>query len=266
MDRYKRTFSELKSKNQKALVIFTVIGDPDYGASIEIVKSIVKSGADMLELGFPFSDPIADGATIQAADVRALNAGINSDKCFQLIKEIRKFTDIPIGLLLYYNLVYQRGIDEFYRDAKDCVDSILIADMPVEESSAVMKASKKYSIHQVFIISPLTTEDRMSKIIEKGSGFFYLVSRLGVTGAKDDLQEGTLAMIKKIRPKTSLPLCVGFGISKPEHVKKVISAGADGVIVGSSVIEIVEENLGNKKEMIKKIEGFVKGMKEETRL
>ncbi len=266
MDRYKETFSKLKSNNEKALVIFTVLGDPDFKTSIDIIKSIIKGGADILELGFPFSDPIADGAVIQAADVRSLNSGINSDKCLEMIKDIRRFSDVPIGLLIYYNLVYQRGIENFYRDAKQAgVDSVLIADMPVEESENCVKAAKKHGINQVFIVSPLTNEDRLEKISENASGFLYLVSRLGVTGSRDDIQKGTLDLIKRVRPKTSLPLCVGFGISKPEHVKKVCNAGADGAIVGSSVIKIIEDNLSDKKKMLKKIEDYVKEMKVGTR-
>ncbi len=266
MSRYQKTLSELKNKKEKALIVFTVVGDPDYITSKDIIKSILKGGADILELGFPFSDPIADGPTIQAADVRALSKNINPDKCFALISEIRKITNVPIGLLVYYNLIYQRGIEKFYQDAKSSgVDSILIADMPIEESEPVLSAAKKAEIEQVFLISPLTPEKRIENISKKSSGFLYLVSRLGVTGARSDLESDTLSLIKKVKPKTSLPLFVGFGISKPEHVKSVTNAGADGAIVGSAVVKIIEENLKNKTIMLGKIEKYVKEMKNATK-
>lgn len=264
--KYRKKLSELRKRNEHALVVFTVIGDPDYNTSISIIKSILKGGADILELGFAFSDPIADGTTIQSADVRALSHKINTDKCFKFIKQIRDFSNVPIGLLVYYNLVYQKGIENFYRDARNSgVDSILIADMPIEEASSVVSAAKKYLIWQVFIVSPLTTNDRLKKIIKKCKGFLYLVSRLGVTGARSELESDTLTLIKRVRPFTILPLFVGFGISNPKQVKAVIKAGVDGAIIGSSVVKIIEENLGNKKLMLNRIEKYVKKMKSATK-
>lgn len=267
MDRYKSTFNKLNRIKEKALIPFTVIGDPDFNTSSEIVKTIIDAGADILEIGLAFSDPIADGPTIQAADVRALSKKINTDKAFDFIKEIRNFNNkIPIGLLVYCNLVYQRGIEKFYSDAKDAgVDSILIADMPIEESDMVIKTARKNKINTVFIVSPLTTKERLKKILKRCKGFVYVVSRLGVTGARKDLQQGTLELLGRIRPQTTLPLCVGFGISKPEHVKAVCKAGADGAIVGSAVVKIIEENLNNKKLMLEKIKNYTMLMKNATK-
>ncbi|MFH1642450.1 MAG: tryptophan synthase subunit alpha [Nanoarchaeota archaeon] len=263
---YQKTFSKLRKKKEKALVPFVVIGDPDYETSLQIVKKIVESGADILELGLPFSDPIADGPTIQAADVRALSKGITTDKCFGFIKRVREFTDIPMGLLVYYNLIYQRGISKFFSDCKKCgVTSVLAADVPFEESSDMVKVARKNNVDTVFIVSPLTDNKRFKLILQKCRGFIYIVARLGVTGTRTDMKQTTLKLIRGVRKKTKLPICVGFGISKPEHVKAVCQAGADGAIVGSAIVKLIENNIKNKKLMLKKIEDYVRGLKNATK-
>jgi tryptophan synthase alpha chain len=267
MNSYKTIFNELKKKRQGALVAFTVLGDPNYKTSLEIIKELIDSGADILELGLPFSDPIADGKTIQAADMRALKSGINTDKAFQLLKSVRKYNDkVPIGLLVYGNLIYQRGINKFYSDAdKSGVNSVLVADVPVEESGDYVKAAKRNRIDTVFIVSPLTSNERIKKIVGNTSGFVYIVSRLGVTGAKATLQDSTLKLIKRIRKYTKKPLCTGFGISKPEHVKNVIKAGADGAIVGSAIVNMIEKNLSDKSRMLNRISSYINFMKNATK-
>jgi len=266
MNLYKKTFNELKKKNEGALVAFTVIGDPNYKTSLEIIKKMIDSGADILELGLPFSDPIADGKTIQAADMRALKNGMNTDKAFDLIKNVRKYNDmIPIGLLVYGNLIFQRGINKFYNDAARAgANSILVADVPIEEADEYIKAARKNKVDTVFIVSPLTSNERIKKIVSKTTGFVYVVSRLGVTGARAALEGSTLKLIKRIREHTKKPLCVGFGISKPKHVKAVIKAGADGAIVGSAVVNLIEKNAGNKSKMLGKIGYYLKSMKKAT--
>lgn len=266
MSRYKRLFDDLRKRKENALMPFVVVGDPDYNTSVNIIKALIDSGADILELGLPFSDPIADGQTIQGADIRALNKKINPGKIFNLIKQVREYSNIPIGLLVYANLILQRGIGKFYADAaKAGIDSVLVADLPIEEADEYIKAAKKHKVDTVFIVSPLTSNERLKKIIKKTRGFVYVVSRLGVTGARADLQEGTLRLLRRIRPRTKLPLCVGFGISRPEHVKAVCKAGANGAIVGSAVVKIIEKNLGNKKAMLKKIEDYIELMKDGTK-
>ncbi len=266
MSRYKKLFNRLRKRKENALMPFVVVGDPDYNTSISITKALIDSGADILELGLPFSDPIADGPTIQGADIRALNKKINTGNIFNLIKQVREYSNIPIGLLVYANLILQRGISKFYADAaKAGIDSVLVADLPIEEADEYIKAAKKHKVDTVFIVSPLTSNERLKKIIKKTRGFVYVVSRLGVTGARADLQEGTLKLLRRIRPRTKLPLCVGFGISRPEHVKAVCKAGANGAIVGSAVVKIIEKNLGNKKAMLKKIEDYIELMKDGTK-
>lgn len=263
---YQEAFTNLKKKGEKALIPFVVAGDPDYETSIEIIKTIIESGADILELGFPFSDPIADGPTVQIADQRALNKGMNTDKCLQLIRDIRKFSQIPIGLLIYANLICQRGIYDFYREANESgVNSILIADLPVEESELFTEAAKRNNVDTVFIVSPLTEGSRLNAILSKITGFVYLVSRLGVTGARDNLQTSTIELVKRVRQETELPICVGFGISKPEHIRAISEAGADGAIVGSAVVKIIESNLDNKSKMLIELKDYIKKMKAATK-
>ncbi|MEK6948792.1 MAG: tryptophan synthase subunit alpha [Nanoarchaeota archaeon] len=266
MKTYNQVFSELKNKKQGALVAFIVIGDPDYKTSLDIAKKIVDSGADILELGVPFSDPIADGKTIQAADVRALNSGMNTDKAFEFVKDLRKYTDVPIGFLTYYNLVYQRGIEKFYQDAnKAGVNSILIADLSIEEAYDIIKVSDKTGVDTVFMISQLSDDSRIKKIASASNGFIYLVSRLGVTGIRNELQYATLSLIKRVRKYTDKPLCVGFGISKPQHVKDVIMAGADGAIVGSAIVDLIEKNIEKKARILNEVSNFVKELKYHTK-
>lgn len=265
MKSYEEIFKKLKSRNEGALVAFIVIGDPDFETSLEITKNIVDAGADILELGIPFSDPIADGRTIQAADIRALSNGITTDKVFEFVKEVRKYTGIPIGLLSYYNLIYQRGAKEFYTDSgKAGVNGILIADMPIEEFGAVSAHAENSRIGTIFMVSPLTGNGRIKQIAKNATGFIYVVSRLGVTGAKSDLHESTLSLIRRVRQFTGKPLCIGFGISKPSHVRDVIKAGADGAIVGSAIVDLIEKNIGDKEKMLNDIHNYVKGMKDST--
>ena len=264
MKTYKEVFDKLKQNKQGALVAFIVAGDPDYKASIGIAKTIVDAGADILEIGIPFSDPIADGPTIQEADIRALKNGMNTDKFFEFISELREYTDVPIGILCYYNLVYQRN--SFYSDAKKCgVNSVLIADLPIEEYKDALKQCRKNNLDTVLMISPLTSNERIKRISSNITGFIYAVSRLGVTGAKSDLQESTLKLVQRIKKYSGKPLCVGFGISKPEHVKSVIKSGADGAIVGSAIVEIVGKTICNKPKILKEISAFVKELKQATK-
>jgi len=267
MKTYTETFEQLKSRNEGALIPFTVIGDPDYKTSLQIAKTMVDAGADILELGLPFSDPIADGKTIQAADSRALSSGNNTDKVFEFVKELREYTNIPVGFLTYYNLVYQRGVERFYGDSKKCgINSILIADMPIEEYGCLSANPQDYGIDTVFMASPLTTNERIREIAKSTTGFIYVVSRLGVTGARRNLGQSALSLIKRLRKFTEKPLCVGFGISKPEHIKSVIKAGADGAIVGSAIVNLIAKNIYNKEKMLHSISINVKGMKNATRI
>ena len=260
------SYDELFNKEDNGVFIpFIVAGDPDYNTSLEIVKTLADNGADALEIGFPFSDPVADGKTVQDANLRVLNNKMTIEKSMQFLKDIRKITNIPIGLLLYYNLVYNYGINEFYEKLSEIgVNGVLIADLPPEEADPVIKSSQKYNINQIFIAAQSTTNERLEKLTKIASGFIYVVSIMGVTGTRNNIENNTTDMIKRLQKHTNTPLCVGLGISKPEHIKEVLNAGANGAIVGSAIINIIKDNQSNKEEMLKKIKEYVKELKKAT--
>ncbi|MBM4240411.1 MAG: tryptophan synthase subunit alpha [Euryarchaeota archaeon] len=266
VESYAEMFKRIKRENESAFIPFVVAGDPDFETSLEIVKEMVEEGADALEIGFAFSDPVADGPTVQAADIRALEAGMNTEKGFEFIKCVREFTSIPIGLLVYYNLIYKNGINNFYKSAKKSgVNAVLAADLPPEEAENAYLAAKANGINQIFLAAQTTSNERLKKVVKLCSGFLYVVSVMGITGTRSDLKTSTVELIGRMRDHSKLPICVGFGISKPEHVKEVIKAGADGAIVGSAVIDIIAENFENKDLMIEKIGKCCREMKEATK-
>ncbi len=242
-------FRELSGKHECALIGYVMAGDPSVEDTVKVASALLTGGVDIIELGLPFSDPIADGVAIQKAGERALSAGMNTDAYFATAKKI---SGAPKVCMTYYNLVLRRGCEKF---AKDCVDAditgLIIPDLPVEEAEYLLAACRKHGVDLIFLAAPTTTENRMKNIAEASSGFIYVVSLMGVTGARATLSGNIGSTLQKTRRFTGLPLAVGFGISKPEHVKEVIEAGADGVIVGSAFIRIIEENLGKKEKMLK---------------
>ncbi|HCL00616.1 MAG TPA: tryptophan synthase subunit alpha [Candidatus Marinimicrobia bacterium] len=263
---YAELFHSLKRKNETALITFTVIGDPNYQMSLKIVKNAIQAGADILELGLPFSDPTADGPTIQAADQRALQAGITIDKCFEFLREVRSASMIPIGLLIYANLVYRYGIEEFYAKLSDIgVNSVLVADVPIEEATPFIKAARNSAIDTVFLVSPLTSNERLTQILAQARGFVYLISRLGVTGTRNDVQDLTIELIKRIKQKTQLPVAVGFGISSPKQVETLARTEVDGIIIGSAIVKIIEENIDHPENISSEIGSFIASLKNATR-
>lgn len=258
MKTYKQVFSEL---DRAALIPFFVIGDPDFETSLEIVKAAIDAGADILELGIPFSDPIADGPTIQKADIRSLSNGMTVKKALEFIKQIKVHRDIPIGLLMYYNLVYQYGTEKFFADFHEAgVNSVLIADLSIDDADEVAEPARKTGLDTVFMVTPNTQAERMKLIASQTTGFIYTVSVLGVTGSRNELSDAVEGLVKKIKGVTDVPVCVGFGISKPEHAKTVAAAGADGVIIGSKIVSLIEENLGDKDKTVTAVSEFVKSV------
>ncbi len=259
MKSYKQIFSEL---DRAALIPFFVIGDPDFDTSFEIVKTAIDAGADILELGVAFSDPIADGPTIQKADIRARSAGMNVKKAMEFIKKVKAYKDIPIGLLMYYNLIYQYGAEKFFADFHEAgVNSVLVADLSIDDADEIMEPAASAGLDTVFMVTPNTETERMKLIASKTTGFIYTVSLLGVTGSREKLSEQVEGLIAKLKKLTGVPVCVGFGISKPENAAKVAAAGADGVIIGSKIVKIIEENLGNKEKTLAEISTFIKEVK-----
>ena len=259
MKTYKDLFAQLKGP---ALIPFFVIGDPDFDTSLDIVKRAIDAGADILELGIPFSDPIADGPTIQKADVRALNSGMTVAKALEFIRLTKEYRDIPIGLLLYYNLIYHYGIDKFFDDFHQAgVNSILVADLSIDDADEIVPAAKMAGLDTVFMVTPNTDEQRIKQIASQTSGFIYAVSLLGVTGTRTTLSDAVGGLVKRLKRLTKIPVCVGFGISRPEHAAAIAAAGADGVIIGSKVVQIIEDNLDNKKKMLSGISKFIADFK-----
>lgn len=256
-------FRELGRKKEGAFVAFTVLGDPDFVTGGKILETLSEN-SDILELGLPFSDPIADGKRIQAADERALGSKMSVKKCFELIANLRaKNAQIPIGILVYYNLVFTNGSGKFLRKAKSSgVDGILVADMPIDEAAKFNSLCKKIGLEQIFIVAPTTGNKRMRRILSKCRGFAYAVGVLGVTGERKSVDNSTIGLVKRLR-KTgiSMPVCVGFGISRPKHAKKIIAAGANGVIVGSAIEAIIEQNLKGHKKMLRRIMEFTAKMR-----
>ncbi len=261
MNRYTQTFSALKEKNKIGFVPFWMLGDPTPEKSLEIILEKIAPHADVLELGIPFSDPLADGPTIQASVGRALDAGTTTVKCLELVSKIRaKFPTKPIGLLVYFNLILnfldsddtEGNIDSFFKTAHESgVDSVLIPELPIEEVSIVEEVAKKYEIDLIFLVSTNTPTERVQPILEKGSGFLYAISTPSITGAKTDIAPETLEMIKSLKTQTDLPICVGFGISSPDHIAKLKEVGADGAIIGSKLFQF-RENLDELQEFCKK--------------
>ncbi len=248
-----------------AFIPFFVMGDPDYDTSLEVVRTALAAGADMLELGIGFSDPIADGPTIQAADIRALRAGMTVDRSFRFVREIRRFSEAPIGLLVYCNLVYRRGIDRFFAEARDAgVDGILAADVPIEEAGPFLEAGDRRQVDPIFMVTPATTDRRLDAIVKKARGFLYMVALLGVTGARRTVHPAALRLLRRVRSRTDAPVCAGFGISRPEHVRQLAASGADGAIVGSAVVDVLARNLDNPERMIRQVASYVRRMKAET--
>jgi tryptophan synthase alpha chain len=259
MKTYKDAFAEL---NHAAVIPFFVIGDPDYKTSLKIVKSAIDAGADILELGIPFSDPIADGPTIQKADIRSLKSGMNVKKALKFIAEIKKYKDIPIGLLMYYNLIFQYGTEKFFRDCnKAGVNSVLVADLSIDDAKEIIGPARKAGLDTVFMVTPNTTKERLKLISSKTTGFIYAVSLLGVTGSRKTLSTSVTGLISRIKKETNVPVCVGFGISTPKHAAKVAESGADGIIIGSKIVGIIEDNLKNKKKCLSETSRFIKKVK-----
>jgi len=264
MTRIKEKFAELEAKKQKALISYIMAGFPNEKATISTVRGLVKGGVDIIELGFPFSDPLADGPVIQNASTISLEKGTKIAKFFNIVKKIRKETDIPLILMTYTNILYHKGYAKFISEAKKAgIDGFILPDMSIEESKEYLEAAKNMA-DTIFLISPNTSNTRIQKISKASSGFLYLVAVFGTTGVKTGIKKYTLDAIKQVKKQTKgrIPIGVGFGVSTPEDVKKYIKAGADAVIVGSAYLKLIEKTPQNKLES--KITSFTKSLKKQT--
>lgn len=264
MSKIKEKFAELEAKNQKALISYIMVGYPNNNTTIQAVRGLVKGGIDIIELGFPFSDPLADGPVIQNASTISLGKGTNISKFFNVVKKIRKETDVPLVLMTYTNILYHKGYAQFIKDAKKAgIDGFILPDMSIEESKEYLKAAKNKA-DTIFLISPNTTKSRIKKIANATSGFLYLVAVYGTTGVKTGIKNYTLQAIREVKKQTNgkIPVGVGFGVSTPEDVKKYIKSGADAVIVGSAYLKLIEKTPVNQMES--KIKSFTKSLKKQT--
>tara|TARA_R110000737_G_scaffold1598_11_gene4787 strand:+ start:10551 stop:11378 length:828 start_codon:yes stop_codon:yes gene_type:complete len=266
--RYDQTFEKLAAKNEGAFIPFVIIGDPNAEQSFAVIKTLIDAGADALELGMPFSDPSADGFTIQMAALRALKANTNTDVCLDILTRVRAYApDMPIGLLLYGNLVFARGINNFYRDVAIAgVDSVLIADLPIRESEPFRQAAIANGVAPIFIAPPNANEDTLQKVAEYGAGYTYVLSRVGVTGTETKAEMTGHKIIRILENYQAAPSVIGFGISNPEQVKAALATGAKGAISGSAVVKLIESNLGDNRAMLQELTVFIKAMKLATKL
>jgi len=265
MNKISAVIQKNKLQGRAALIGYITAGDPNPESTAKIADALIKGGVDILELGLPFSDPIADGPTIQAASLRALKAGTTPMRVLAIAQQIKAKHDIPVVIMTYYNPVFKIGTEKFLNAAREAgVDGFIVPDLPVEEADVYRAATKKAQIDTIFLASPATSKERLSKIVDASMGFLYLVSRFGVTGAQSKVEDSTIQLIKRIQQAIAgkIPLAVGFGISKPEHVKTIIAAGADAAIVGSAFINIIEKN---DIKMISDLEETSKELKRATK-
>ena len=261
MKRYGRMFERLGGEG--AFGAFVMLGDPDLLTSAAILDALVLGGADMLEVGIPFSDPIADGPVIQAAADRALAAGVTPGACFAVLAEFRaRHPDVPVGILTYANLVLARGRDAFYRASAEAgVDSVLVADVPAFEAPPFVESARLHGIAPVLIAAQNTPDDTLRRVASLGEGYTYCVARSGVTGARDSVAFDHAAMLDTLAKNLAPPPVFGFGISKPEHVRAALDAGAAGVISGSAIVRLIAKKAGDPAAAVR---AFVAAMKAAT--
>ena len=238
-------FERCANEKRKAFVAYLTAGDPNREATVPLVRALERGGADLIELGVPFSDPIADGPVIQRASERALQAGTTLERILEMVREIRRESEIPLLLFSYLNPVLHYGYDRLGREAAAAgVDGILLIDLSVEEAEAPVQQLRSHGLDTVFLGAPTSSDRRLELVGKHSSGFIYLVSRTGVTGEQSSLSAHAIPLIERMRRHTDLPLAVGFGISQPEHVAEV-ARFADGVVVGSAIVKTIEANLGS---------------------
>ncbi|MFO1519708.1 MAG: tryptophan synthase subunit alpha [bacterium] len=262
MNRIQKKFKELQKKGEKALVAFITAGDPDLATTHKAVLEMEKAGANLIELGVPFSDPMADGPVIQRSSERALQKGVNLAAIFKLVKGLRKSTEIPIVLMGYFNPILQLGCERFCEHAAEAgVDGVIVVDLPPEEAAELHRPSKKAGLSLIYLLTPTSNGERIEKVKKLASGFVYYVSMTGITGAKIGEVEEIERQIQAIKKAIPLPVCVGFGIRTPDQAKN-LSKIADGVVVGSGLVELMEKGkkASGPKQVAQKVASLKKAM------
>lgn len=251
MNRIDAVFQQLRTKQEKAFVAYVAAGDPSFDASLEVIRAIADAGADIIELGLPFSDPLADGIVNQMAADRALKAGMSTPRSLDLIREFRKTHDTPIVLFTYLNPIFTYGYEAFHKDAAEAgADGILLLDLPPEEAAANTELAKGEGLRHIRLIAPTTPPERVKLLAKGAEGFIYALSRTGVTGGHVAPSEEIADQVARIVPHAAAPICVGFGITTPEQAKMVASA-ADGIIVGSAIVKQIELNPDRAAEAVR---------------
>jgi tryptophan synthase alpha chain len=267
-DRIGKKFSDLRERKQAALICYMVAGFPDLKTSTSVIETLVKAGADMIEIGIPFSDPIADGPTIQEASYHALTHGVRPQQCIALARATRKiFPDLPLILMTYSNILYRAGFEHFMCKARDSgIDGFILPDMSIEESEEYTRISHELGLASIFIVSPNTEDNRVRRIMNASTGFMYAVSVYGVTGVRNTLYDRSIKRIVELRKNSNpyLPVAVGFGVQKPDHVSMMVAAGADAIIMGSALVNIIKTAEKNPK-MLNDLYDLVRRMKNACR-
>jgi tryptophan synthase alpha chain len=254
------TFARLKREGRPGLVTYVTAGDPSLARSADILKALDRAGADVLEVGVPFSDPLADGPVIQRATERALAAGGSLRASLSLIKDVRREVAAPIVLFSYANPLMRMGVERFAREAASAgVQGVLALDLPIEEAGEFDRVLAAEGLDTIFLLSPTTTDERIRKAAELGRGFLYGISRLGVTGARDRVADGAEAMVRRIRRHTDLPVALGFGISRPEHVAEVGSY-ADAAVVGSALVSLIA-GAAAAPDLVDRVEEYIRSLR-----
>ena len=260
--RIQEKFRQLGEANAKGLVIYLTAGDPSLEATGALLEAVERGGADIIELGIPFSDPLADGPVIQRASERALEGGVSLRKVLQALPEWRKRVHAPFVLFSYYNPILQYGLEDFARDASNAgADGVLAVDLSPEESGPYIQTMRKWSLDTIFLAAPTSTDDRLQRVADASTGFLYLIARAGVTGERSQMSQSTRPLIERVRKMTRLPLAVGFGLSSPEQIRSVQEL-ADAAVVGSAVVRTIEEHFSS--EGAGAVERYVRWLKQGT--
>lgn len=262
INRIDKALAELKSKGKKAFAPFITAGDPTLELTKSLIMTLESVGADIIELGIPFSDPIADGPSIQRASLRSLKHNVSLSDVIKMVAEVRKETQIPIVLMGYYNPIFKYGVSKFAKDATESgIDGVIVADLPPDESAELVKSAKEHDLATIFLVAPTSTPDRVKLIAESCTGYIYCVSTTGVTGARKEISDmlaPTLTLIKKYSDK---PIAVGFGVSTSDQAKEVAKV-ADGVIVGSAIVNIIEKYKDDSGKLLASVKEFSLGLVE----
>jgi len=252
-----RIASVFTQANHTALIPYITVGYPNTATTLKVVSLLASSGCDIIELGIPFSDPLADGATIQRASYEALRQGVTPHLCLEVAQELRQQVEIPLVFMTYYNPVLKFGLDQFCSKCAEAgIDGLIIPDLPPEEGQELEKSTRSQGLDLIYLLSPASTEERIRLVVGKASGFIYLVSLTGVTGARDELPQELECFVSRVRKRTEKPLCIGFGVSTPEQARRIAKVG-NGVIVGSRIIQLLDED-----KSLKNIHSFIKCLRE----